>query len=77
MNAPRMPRPEEIAAATQKLRVDATDPVKLTHLLRELVVARNALRIVRLQRRCLPRHAQEALDHTRPAHSAAVEFAHD
>lgn len=77
MTAPRMPTPEDVAAATQVLRVDATDPVKLTLLLRELVLARAALSVVRSQQRCLPRHAKSALDLTRPRHRTAVDFPHD
>ena len=61
----------------QALRVVAANPVTLDQLLRELIVAREVIRTVRTQRRCLPRHAREALDHVPHHRPTAVEFPRD
>lgn len=63
--------------ALQRLRAAAATPQQLDALLRELVVAREVLRIVRAQRRCLPQHARQALNGLPHARATAVEFSHD
>jgi hypothetical protein len=66
----------ELSAVTQRLRAESADPMKLDRMLRELALARSVLAVVNSQRRCLPRHAREALDMVRPR-PTAVEYFHD
>lgn len=61
----------------QRLRLATGNPVALDQLLRELVIARSVVRIVRGQRRCLPRYAQQALDQMPHIRATSVDFAHD
>ena len=76
MNAPTNPPAVRQARISALIR-EAAEPGRLRELLGELVDSREALRVIRSQRRCLPRHAQAALEavpHRRPT---AVEFPQD
>lgn len=68
---------DEREQLAQLARVATTSPVVLDRLLRELIVARAVVRIVRTQARCLPRGAREALDHLPHHRPVAREFSHD
>ncbi len=65
------------AIAVNMLIREAAEPGRLRSLLHELVITREAVRVIRSQRRCLPRHAQAALDSIPYHRPTAVEFPQD
>lgn len=75
---PRKLTPDEhTAMLALAARIDREGHPATYALLHELIVARGLIACIRGVRRCLPRHANEALDEAphRPRH--AVEFPHD
>lgn len=70
-------KPVEYQIAAGIFKAVIGDDVKVLALIRELVVHRETAKVLRGQRRCLPRHAQEALDGLPHHHSTAVEFPHN
>jgi alkylhydroperoxidase/carboxymuconolactone decarboxylase family protein YurZ len=69
--------PDEQTALT-KLRAHASAPPQLDALLREIIVARAAVRTVRTSWRCLPPHVRDAINGLphRPQ-GTAQEYRHD
>ena len=70
-------KPIEQEIAKEMFKRVAGDDAAIYALIRENVVYRAELPVIRKQRRCLPAGAQKALDALPHHHSTAVEYSQD
>lgn len=67
----------EREAVDMHVATAAQSPVALRALIAELIVAREVVRVVRSQARCLPHHVRVALDGLPHMRHLTREYSHD